>query len=76
MDIRDGHIARLGPRIPLVGSNIIGRMESIINIAVPNRVVERQSAATSSCTSGDNSSACEKPVGSSTFTLPIVLGVA
>ena len=72
------NIVRLGPRVP-TGSQPIGRMESLIDIAVPNRVVvpradstTTSAEATSSC--GEN--ACEKPVSESTFTLPIVLGIA
>ena len=77
-------ILSLGPRIAAAESNIIGKMESIINIAMPDRVVEPRSAATttsssdggSTCAPGNNSNLCQKPVNNSTFTLPIVLGVA
>ncbi|KAG0652568.1 hypothetical protein D0Z07_0165 [Hyphodiscus hymeniophilus] len=82
MDRQAADIIRLGPRIAAAERNIIGTMESIINIAVPDRVVEPRSAATttssssqSTCSSGDNSARCEKPTNSSTFTLPIILGV-
>lgn len=74
-------IVRLGPRVP-TGRRAIGTMDgSIIHIAVPDRVIEARStstttdeAATTSADCGVNP--CEKPVGSSTFTLPIVLGIA
>jgi hypothetical protein len=73
-DERTANIVRA--RVP----QVVGRMESIMNIAVPNRVVEpRQASTTTSSTDSTSScgaSACEKPVTSSTFTLPIILGVA
>ncbi|RDW62810.1 hypothetical protein BP5796_11112 [Coleophoma crateriformis] len=62
-------------------------MDAVLNIAVPNRVVERTPASTTdssaaSTTSVDcslsknsNSQYCQKPVSSSTFTLPIALGI-
>jgi hypothetical protein len=60
---------------------VLGRMESIINIAVPNRVVEPRQAATSTSSSAGSTSscganACEKSVSSTTFTMPIILGIA
>jgi hypothetical protein len=62
------NIVRLTARTP----QVMGRMESRTNIAVPDRVIEARAAATTNC--GD--SACEKPVSNTTFTLPIILGVA
>ncbi|KAF8858895.1 hypothetical protein BDZ45DRAFT_704528 [Acephala macrosclerotiorum] len=71
-------IVRLGRRIPM--GDAIGRMSSIIHIATPDRTIEaRDSTTTSSSadsTSSCGASACEKPVSNSTFTLPIILGIA
>ncbi|KAH8599316.1 hypothetical protein B0O99DRAFT_649907 [Bisporella sp. PMI_857] len=54
-----------------------------MDIAVPNRVVEARSASTteasssqSTCGPNDTTGRCERGTSSSTFTLPIVLGVA
>ncbi|KAE8445652.1 hypothetical protein EG329_012949 [Mollisiaceae sp. DMI_Dod_QoI] len=74
-----GDIVRLGRRIPI--GDAIERMASIINTAVPNRTIELRDSTTSTSSSADSTSscganACEKPVSNSTFTLPIVLGVA
>lgn len=75
------NIVRLGPRVP-AGRRAIGTMDgSIINIAVPDRVIEARSASTTTSSSSDatgscGANPCEKPVSQSTFTLPIVLGIA
>jgi hypothetical protein len=83
MDERDvANIVRLGSRIPV--GRAIGAMEgTIINIAVPDRVIEvrAESTTTSTSSSAEETSSCgankcEKPVSQSTFTLPIVLGIA
>ena len=87
MEYRQPNIVRLGPRIavPAAEAEEVGVMESIMSIAVPDRVVEPRSAATttasssdssSTCTANNNSAECQKPVSGSTFTLPIILGVA
>ncbi|KAH7350955.1 hypothetical protein BKA65DRAFT_248370 [Rhexocercosporidium sp. MPI-PUGE-AT-0058] len=70
------NIPRLGPRVP-VHPEVIGRMEAVVNIAVPDRVVEpRADTTSSSAASGScGANACEKPVSSATFTLPIILGI-
>jgi len=72
----------LGPRIPAAGSDITGRMDGIMNIAVPNRVVERQASATSdeasttaSCGPKETTGRCERGTTQAAFTLPIILGV-
>ncbi|PBP18353.1 hypothetical protein BUE80_DR010863 [Diplocarpon rosae] len=70
-------IPRLGPRIP-APLRAGDRLDSIINI-LPDRVLEvradeTSSSAASSGSCGEN--ACEKPVGSSTYTIPIILGIA
>jgi hypothetical protein len=75
------NIVRLGPRVPvpIAHAEAIGTMESIANIAVPNRVIEARSTETTSSsesTSSCGANACEKSVNSSSFTMPIVLGVA
>ncbi|KAH6683320.1 hypothetical protein B0J14DRAFT_144609 [Halenospora varia] len=71
-------IVRLGSRIPRAA---MGVMESVIDVAVPSRIVEARDSSTSTASSSSSSSscganACETGVSSSTFTLPIVLGVA
>ncbi|TVY82251.1 hypothetical protein LSUE1_G003989 [Lachnellula suecica] len=76
------NIVMLGPRVP-VRRAAVGMMDTIMEIAVPNRIVERSpssdSTATSSASSATSScgtNACETGVGTSTLTLPIALGVA
>lgn len=73
---RISNIPRLGPRVP-VHPEAIGRMESIMNIAVPDRVVEPRadSTSTSAATGSCGANPCEKPTSSATFTLPIILGI-
>lgn len=74
-------IVRFGPRSP-TGRRAIGTMDgSFIHIAVPDRVIEARATTTTSdaaATTSQNCGAnpCEKPVSESTFTLPIVLGIA
>ncbi|KAJ5054365.1 uncharacterized protein L3040_000640 [Drepanopeziza brunnea f. sp. 'multigermtubi'] len=69
-------VPRLEPRIPVplpLPLRAVGRMESIINVAAPGHIVEpRQEPERKDC--GENE--CEKPIGPSTYTLPIVLGIA
>jgi hypothetical protein len=76
MDGHPANIVRLTARVP----QVMGRMESIMNVAVPDRVLEERSASTTSSsadsTSSCGASGCEKPVSSATFTLPIILGIA
>lgn len=84
MDIQPlANVAKLGPRIPMAEPEPIGRMESIMDFAMPDRVLEARSAETSTSTSSASSStsscgvnACETSETNSSFTLPIVLGVA
>jgi len=72
----------LGPRIPVTEPDRLGSMDEIMNIAVPNRVVERQASSTSeaasstTCGPDDTTGRCERGTSSQTFTLPIILGVA
>ncbi|KAL2071535.1 hypothetical protein VTL71DRAFT_12770 [Oculimacula yallundae] len=66
------NIPRLGPRIP-IRSEPMGRMEAIMNIAIPNRVVEPRADASPTPNCGENP--CEKGVSDQTFTLPIILGI-
>ncbi len=74
-------IVRLGARVP-VGRRGLGNMDgTIINIAVPDRVVEARSAATTTASSSTSTSscganACETGTSQVTFTMPIILGVA
>ncbi|KAL3422522.1 hypothetical protein PVAG01_06678 [Phlyctema vagabunda] len=82
-------IVRLGRRVPIPAADAkaIGTMDPIMNIAVPERIVERMpssntESSASASTSIDcdlaknkNSNQCEKPTSSSTFTLPIILGI-
>lgn len=72
-------IVRLGRRIPM--GDAIGRMASIIHIATPDRTIEVRDSTTTTSSSPDSTSscganACVKPVSNSTFTLPIILGIA
>jgi len=85
MDIlRQHNIPHLGPRIPQAEPGPIERMESILNFALPDHVVAPRNPQTttssspessSTCGPNDTSDACEMPTSSSSFTLPIVLGV-
>lgn len=74
--VRD--IVRLGRRIPV--GDVLGRMATAIHNAVPDRTLELRdtttTASSADATSSCGANACEKPVGNSTFTLPIILGVA
>jgi len=81
MDFRRANIVKLRSRVPVAEPETLGRMEAIMNIAVPNRVVEARAAATSTSSSSTatgscGANACQLPVSSSTFTMPIILGVA
>ncbi len=81
------NIPRLGPRIPVhavaARGRMLGRMEAIMNtrvtLSMPDHVLEARSATTttssSTATGSCGASACQMPVSSSTFTLPVVLGV-
>jgi hypothetical protein len=53
-------------------------VDHAINIAVPSRIVQPRADSTSSTTETSGAcgkNACEKPVSSSTYTIPVVLGV-
>lgn len=73
-----GDIVRLGRRIPL--GDAIGRMTEAIHLAVPDHTIEMRDTTTTASSADSTSScganACEKPVSDSTFTLPIILGIA
>ena len=70
------------PRIPVPLPEALAQPEPQLEIMEPSRVVARKADTTSSsdstqtsCPGGNGSGQCETGVGSSTFTLPIVLGV-
>jgi hypothetical protein len=83
MDMRRIHAGRVFPRMPVPLPEALAQPEPQLEITVPSRVVGRNTAASTSssdssqtsCPGGDGSGKCETGVGSSTFTLPIVLGV-
>jgi hypothetical protein len=81
-DVLEGAHRYLGPRVRRVFIPEDGPVDQFLGIAVPNAVVARAAAATSSttatstCTSNDQSNTCLQNVTNSTFTLPIALGVA
>ena len=71
----NGNGYMMQPRIPI-------RRRGAEETAIPNRVIRDvvtpsrvYPRSSSTCAPGDNSGLCEKPVGSSAMTLPIVLGV-
>lgn len=70
MEARHAHLGRLLPRSPIPFPDPIGILGSRVEIASPNHVVDRRSAATTT-----TSASTETGIGSSTYTLPIVLGV-
>lgn len=81
---RLANIVRLARRVPLAeaAAEDIGNIASILKMAVPDRVLMPRSTTTASssissstCAADDTSSACEKPVSSSAYTLPVILGV-
>ena len=75
----------LGPRVRMVVSpdeTAINQL-AVLDVALPHTVMPRadetptsSSASSSSCGPNDNSAVCQKPVTSSTLTLPIALGIA
>lgn len=82
------HGYRLGPRIPVppVDDPVL-RLRHDIKFAatmttsdVPSRIMARADATTSTgssqCSEGSTSNLCEKPIGSQSMTIPIVLGIA
>ena len=81
MDIRHTYAGRISPRVPVPSPEALAQPEPQLEIMDPSRVVERNADATSSsasqtsCPGGDGSGKCQTGVGSSTFTLPIVLGI-
>lgn len=70
-----GGVYAMGPRVPLLkprGSMGTMTMTSTLGFKVPSPVLAAREATTTACT---DSRLCEKPVGGSSMTLPIVLGV-
>lgn len=89
-ELRDGlHIARRSrneePRGTKIDSPpVMDVLEQIAGLPAleAHRVLVRSDATTSSsaaastsCSANSNSALCEKPISSSTFTIPIILGV-
>jgi hypothetical protein len=81
-DVLEGAHRYLGPRVRRVFVPVDGPVDQFLGIAVPNAIMARTAAATTSptatstCTSNDQSNTCLQNVTNSTFTLPIALGVA
>ncbi len=81
-DVLEGAHRFLGPRVRRVFLPEDGPVDQFLGIAVPNAVMARAAAATTSsttatstCVANDQSNTCLQNVTNSTFTLPIVLGV-
>lgn len=64
---------RLGSRVPLAIRSVADEATRLARDA-PSKVVERASSTTTACNK-DDSNLCEKPEGSGSMTLPIVLGI-
>jgi hypothetical protein len=82
-DVLEGAHRFLGPRVRRAFVPEDGPVDQFLGVAVPNAVMARAAAATTSsttatstCTSNDQSNTCLQNVTNSTFTLPIALGVA
>lgn len=82
MDLRHKHTKRLLPRVASLVQEPPALLEPAGEIVLPTRVLGRSPDSTdssdsseTSCPGGDGSGKCQKGVGSSTFTLPIVLGI-
>ncbi|TGO29699.1 hypothetical protein BPAE_0012g00540 [Botrytis paeoniae] len=80
---RLANIVRLARRVPLAeaAAEDIGNIASILKMSLPDPVLMVRSATTSAaassstCAADDTSAACEKPVGPSAYTLPVILGI-
>ncbi|KAL2131965.1 hypothetical protein VTI74DRAFT_4392 [Chaetomium olivicolor] len=69
----NGGAYAMGPRIPLKALNDMGTMTSTLGFKVPSRVlIARAEETTNECT---DARSCEKPVGASSLTVPITLGI-
>lgn len=68
----DGMLYAMGPRVPLARRDRMGTMTSTLGFKVPSPILAPRAQATEECT---DPRLCEKPVGSSSLTLPIALGV-
>ncbi|KAL2021140.1 hypothetical protein VTK56DRAFT_7446 [Thermocarpiscus australiensis] len=69
-----GSLYVMGPRIPQVRRrDTMGTTTSVLGFKVPSPVVAARAETSTECT---DPRLCEKPVGSSSMTLPIALGVA
>lgn len=66
----------MGPRIPLARKrDTMGTMTSTLGFKVPSRVLAARATATETVDCNAHPNLCEKPVGSSSLTLPVALGV-
>lgn len=80
---RLANIVRLARRVPLAeaAAEDIGNIASILKMSLPDPVLMVRSATTSAaissstCAADDTSAACEKPVGPSAYTIPVILGI-
>jgi hypothetical protein len=82
MDFRHKHTKRVLPRVATFVPEPPVLLGPAPEIVAPTRVLGRSPDSTdssdssqTSCPGGDGSGKCQKGVGSSTFTLPIVLGI-
>jgi hypothetical protein len=64
---------RLGPRVPSGVNSIAEQATRVVRHDIPSKVIAR--ASSSATCSKDGGNLCEKPEGSGSLTLPIVLGV-
>ncbi|KXX77660.1 hypothetical protein MMYC01_205409 [Madurella mycetomatis] len=68
-----GRIYAMGPRVPAVRTrNLMRTTSSTLGFRVPAPVLVARAEETTECT---DARLCEKPVGSSSMTIPIVLGI-
>lgn len=68
-----GRVYAMGPRVPAVGArNLMRTTSSTLGFRVPAPVLVARAEETTECT---DARLCEKPVGSSSMTIPIVLGI-
>ncbi|KAF7874350.1 hypothetical protein EAF04_003022 [Stromatinia cepivora] len=79
---RLANIVRLARRVPLgeAAAEDIDNIASILKMPVPDRVIIARSSTASpssstTCAPDNNSAACEKPIGPSAYTLPVILGI-
>lgn len=69
-----GGVYAMGPRVPMVKPrDRIGITTSALGFKVPSRVLSARSGQGAECT---DPQLCQKPVGSTSMTIPIAIGVS